>query len=225
MELYGHCDSLIFEFSESCWGLFYEGLNSYILNCPNCQCPQINNNYNTKQKHAGSTILAIDIDNDNDKDIILGDISYNNLNILINGGDNQNALMIEVDSIFPQNFNNTLATNIQGFPAGYYLDVTNDGVKDLIVTTNSQNNSENYESCWLYENNGQNNQPDFNFIQKNFLQSDMLDFGTSAFPVFYDYNNDGLEDIIIGNYGYHNVNNDPTSSLALLKNTADFILI
>ena len=31
MELYGNCDSLAFEFSESCWGLFYEGLNSYIL--------------------------------------------------------------------------------------------------------------------------------------------------------------------------------------------------
>ena len=219
MELYGHCDSLIFEFSESCWGLFYEGLNSYILNCQNCQCPQVNSNYNAKQKHAGSTILAIDIDNDNDKDLILGDISYNNLNILINGGDSQNAFMVDIDSIFPQNFNSTLAANIQGFPAGYYIDVTNDGIKDLIVTTNSQNNSENYESCWLYENNGQNNEPNFNFIQNNFLQADMLDFGTSAFPVFYDYNNDGLEDLIIGNYGYHNVNNDPTSSLALLENT------
>ena len=219
MEIYGNCDSLIFEFSESCWGLFYEGLNSYILNCQNCQCPQVNSNYNAKQKHAGSTILAIDIDNDNDKDLILGDISFNNLNILINGGDSQNAFMVDIDSIFPQNFNNTLAANIQGFPAGYYIDVTSDGIKDLIVTTNSQNNSENYESCWLYENNGQNNEPNFNFIQNNFLQADMLDFGTSAFPVFYDYNNDGLEDLIIGNYGYHNVNNDPTSSLALLENT------
>lgn len=221
MELYGNCDSLIFEFSESCWGLFYEGLNSYILNCQNCQCPQVNSNHNAKQKHAGSTILAIDIDNDNDKDLILGDISYNNLNILTNGGDSQNAVMVDVDSIFPQNFNNTLAANIQGFPAGYYIDVTNDGIKDLIVTTNSQNNSENYESCWLYENNGQNNEPNFNFIQNNFLQADMLDFGTSAFPVFYDYNNDGLEDLIIGNYGYHNVNSDPTSSLALLENTGN----
>ncbi|MEC9302866.1 MAG: T9SS type A sorting domain-containing protein [Bacteroidota bacterium] len=221
MELYGNCDSLIFEFSESCWGLFYEGLNSYILNCQNCQCPQVNSNYNAKQKHAGSTILAIDIDNDNDKDLILGDISYNNLNILVNGGDSQNAFMVDIDSIFPQNFNNTLAANIQGFPAGYYIDVTSDGIKDLIVTTNSQNNSENYESCWLYENNGQNNEPNFNFIQNNFLQADMLDFGTSAFPVFYDYNNDGLEDLIIGNYGYHNANNDPTSSLALLENTGN----
>ena len=68
MELYGNCDSLSFQLAESCWGLFYEGLNSYVLNCTNCQCPQITpNNINTKQKHAGSTILAIDIDNDNDK--------------------------------------------------------------------------------------------------------------------------------------------------------------
>ena len=221
MELYGNCDSLAFEFSESCWGLFYEGLNSYILNCPNCQCPQIidNNTLYAKQKHAGSTLLAIDIDNDNDKDLILGDISYNNINILINGGDNQNANMVAVDSVFPQNYNNTIAADINVYPASYYLDVTNDGINDLIVTTNSQNNSENFESCWLYENTGQNNLPNFNLVQKDFLQSDMIELGTSAFPTFYDYNNDGLKDLVVGNYGYHNTNNNPTSSLALFENT------
>jgi len=220
MELTGSCDTVAFEFSESCWGLFYEGLNSYILNCPNCQCPQITNPNltNSKQIHAGSTLLAIDIDNDNDKDLVLGDVSYNNLNLLINGGDNQNAIMISVDSVFPQNNNNTIAANMHVYPATYYLDVTNDGIKDLIVTTNSQNNSENFESCWLYENAGQTNNPDFNFAQTNFLQNDMIDLGTSAFPTFYDYNNDSLLDLVIGNYGYHNANNDPTSSLALFKN-------
>ena len=35
--------------------------------------------------------MAIDIDGDNDKDLILGDVSFNNLNLLINGGDNQNT--------------------------------------------------------------------------------------------------------------------------------------
>ena len=221
METYGTCDSLIFEFSESCWGLFYEGLNSYILNCPNCQCPSINtpnNIANTKQKHAGSTLLAIDIDNDNDKDLILGDISYNNLNLLINGGDNQNAVITYVDSVFPQNHNNTIGANIDTYPASYYIDVTNDGVNDLIVTTNSDNNSENFESCWVYENLGQNNLPEFSFEQKDFLQKDMVELGTSAFPTFYDYNNDGLEDLIVGNYGYHNANNDAISGLALFEN-------
>jgi len=221
MELTGNCDTVAFEFSESCWGLFYEGLNSYILNCLNCQCPTIfnPNTATLKQKHAGSTLLAIDIDNDNDKDLVLGDISYNNLNLLINGGDNQNALMTAIDSVFPQNNNNTIAANMHVYPATYYLDVTNDGVKDLIVTTNSQNNSENFESCWLYNNTGQNNNPDFNFVQTNFMQSDMIDLGKSAFPTFFDYNNDSLLDLVVGNYGYHVANNDPISSLALFKNT------
>lgn len=220
MELYGNCDSLTFEFSEGCWGLFYEGLNSYILDCPNCQCPQvISNNQNTKEKHAGSTLLAIDIDNDNDKDLILGDISYNNLNILINGGDNQNAHIISVDSVFPKNFNNTIEVDMSVYPAAFYVDVTNDGTKDLIVTTNNQHNSENTQSCWLYENIGQNTLPNFNFIKKDFLQGDMVDLGTSAHPTFYDYNNDGLQDLIVGNFGYHSANNDPISSLALFENT------
>ena len=220
MELTGSCDTVAFEFSESCWGLFYEGLNSYILNCPNCQCPQVANpnNSNAKEKHAGSTLLAIDIDNDNDKDLVLGDISYNNLNLLINGGDNQNAIMTAVDSIFPQNFNNTIAAEMHVYPASYYVDVTNDGVKDLIVTTNSENNSENFESCWLYENSGQNNLPDFSFVQKDFLQQNMIDLGAGSHPNFYDYNNDGLQDLVVGNYGYHDPNNDPISSLALFEN-------
>jgi len=221
IELTGNCDTVAFEFSESCWGLFYEGLNSYILNCPNCQCPPIvnPNTANSKQKHAGSTLLAIDIDNDNDMDLVLGDVSYNNLNLLINGGDNQNALMVSVDSVFPQNHSNTIAADMHVYPASYYLDVTNDGVKDLIVTTNSQNNSENFESCWLYENAGQTNNPDFNFLQTNFMQSDMIDLGKSAFPTFYDYNNDSLLDLVVGNYGYHVAYNDPISSLALFENT------
>ena len=54
MELTGNCDTVAFERSESCWGLFYEGLNSYILDCLNCLCPSIINPNNTasKQKHA-----------------------------------------------------------------------------------------------------------------------------------------------------------------------------
>ena len=215
----GNCDTIVFEFSESCWGLFYEGLNDYILDCNNCQCPNVNITGNTKEKHAGSTILAIDIDNDNDKDLILGDVSFENLNLLINGGDNQNSVISHVDSIFPQNHNNTIGANIHLYPAAYYIDVTNDNVKDLIVTTNSENNSENFESCWLYENMSQNNTPDFQFIKTNLLQDEMIDVGNSSFPVFYDYNNDGLLDIVVGNYGYHNANNNPTSSLAIFENT------
>ena len=218
METTGNCDTILFELSESCWGNFYEGLNNYTLNCLNCQCPPIINHPNAKQKHAGSTLLAIDIDNDNDKDIILGDISFSNLNLLINGGDNLNANMISVDSIFPANNLNTIPANMEIFPAAYYLDLTDDGIKDLIVTSNSENNSENFTSCWLFNNSGSNSNIDLNFYQNNFLQNDMIDLGSGSYPTFFDYNNDGLLDIVVGNYGYHQSGGNPRSSLALFEN-------
>ena len=218
IELTGNCDTIAFQLEESCWGNFYEGLNNYTLNCLNCQCPPIINNHTSKQKHAGSTLLAIDIDNDQDKDLILSDISFNNLNLLINGGDSSYANMVSVDSIFPANHLNTIEVNMDIFPAAYYLDVTNDGVKDLVVTSNSENNSENFESCWLFNNTGTNTNADFNFFKKNLLQDEMIDLGSGCYPVFYDYNNDGLDDIVVGNYGYHQIGGNPRSSLALFKN-------
>ena len=219
IEQNGNCDSLIFNFEDACWGDCYEGLNSYILNCTNCQCAPLTNQ-NFKQPHAGSTILAIDIDNDNDKDLILGDILYNNLNLLINGGSNQNALITSVDSIFPKNYLSTSQVDLPMFPAAFYIDVNNDNIKDLVVSPNSTtlSGTENKQSSWLYINSGTNTQLDLSLSTKDFLQSEMIDLGDGSYPSFFDYNLDGLMDLVVGNYGYHNTGNDPTSSLALFEN-------
>ena len=219
IEQNGNCDSLIFNFEDACWGDCYEGLNSYVLNCTNCQCAPLTNQ-NFKQPHAGSTILAIDIDNDNDKDLILGDILYNNLNLLINGGSNQNALITSVDSIFPKNYLSTSQVDLPMFPAAFYIDVNNDNIKDLVVSPNSTtlSGTENKQSSWLYINSGTNTQLDLSLSTKDFLQSEMIDLGDGSYPSFFDYNLDGLMDLVVGNYGYHNTGNDPTSSLALFEN-------
>ena len=219
IEQNGNCDSLIFNFEDACWGDCYEGLNSYILNCTNCQCAPLTNQ-NFKQPHAGSTILAIDVDNDNDKDLILGDILYNNLNLLINGGSNQNALVTSVDSIFPKNYISTSQVDLPMFPAAFYIDVNNDNIKDLIVSPNSTtlSGTENKQSSWLYINSGTNTQLDLSLSTKDFLQAEMIDLGDGSYPSFFDYNSDGLMDLVVGNYGYHNNGNDPTSSLALFEN-------
>ena len=219
IEQNGNCDSLIFNFEDACWGDCYEGLNSYVLNCTNCQCAPLTNQ-NFKQPHAGSTILAIDIDNDNDKDLILGDILYNNLNLLINGGNNQNALITSVDSIFPKNYLSTTQVDLPMFPAAFYIDVNNDNIKDLVVSPNSTtlSGTENKQSSWLYINSGTNTQLDLSLSTKDFLQSEMIDLGDGSYPSFFDYNLDGLMDLVVGNYGYHNTGNDPTSSLALFEN-------
>ena len=219
IEQNGNCDSLIFNFEDACWGDCYEGLNSYILNCTNCQCAPLTNQ-NFKQPHAGSTILAIDVDNDNDKDLILGDILYNNLNLLINGGSNQNALVTSVDSIFPKNYLSTSQVDLPMFPAAFYIDVNNDNIKDLVVSPNSTtlSGTENKQSSWLYINSGTNTQLDLSLSTKDFLQAEMIDLGDGSYPSFFDYNSDGLMDLVVGNYGYHNTGNDPTSSLALFEN-------
>ena len=52
-----------------------------------------------------------------------------------------------------------------------------------------------------YKNTGLNNFPDFVYQQNNLLQDNMIELGEGAYPVFFDYDNDGLKDLFISNYG------------------------
>ena len=139
---------------------------------------------------------------------------------MINGGNNQNALITSVDSIFPKNYLSTAQVDLPMFPAAFFIDVNNDNIKDLVVSPNSTtlSGTENKQSSWLYVNSGTNTQLDLSLSTKDFLQSDMIDLGDGSYPSFFDHNSDGLMDIVVGNYGYHNTGNDPTSSLALFEN-------
>jgi hypothetical protein len=215
MELYGNCDSLVFHMIDHCWGDFYEGLNTYDLN--NCPTPLVAAKM-THGAHTGSSLLAIDLDGDQDKEIILGDVSFDNLTMLYNGGTLQDALMDSVDASFPANNSNTIGASFSTFPAAFYVDVNNDNLKDLIVAPNQESNTEDASSNWLYLNNGSNSVPDFQFVKENFLQDSTLDFGSGAYPIPFDYNNDGLLDLLVGGLGEYN-SGDHLGKLALLENT------
>ena len=76
------------------------------------------------------------------------------------------SLITAVDQNFPSNNSNTIATDITAFPAAFFLDVNNDGLKDLIASPNIANNCENKESLWLYLNSGSNAAPDFQLTSK-----------------------------------------------------------
>jgi len=233
MENYGHADSLVYELEESCWGNFEESEdnNQLTLNitCPFKsfgECKPDIENY-PKDRHTGSTFLAIDLDADNDKDLLLGDIDYNSLFKLTNGGDQINANITSQDTSFPVNY----PIELYSFPAPSYLDVDNDGLKDLLVSPfdnkTSYPVSDNDSSIWFYKNTGANNAPVFEFQKKNFLQDEMIDVGAGAYPVIFDYNNDGLADIFISNFGYrdssyyqnYTLYSTYRSQIKLLKNT------
>ncbi|MES2592858.1 MAG: T9SS type A sorting domain-containing protein [Bacteroidota bacterium] len=210
MELYGTCDSLVFEIKNRCWGYFSESSlsNNYTLHdtCSgNVVNPglAVNDNDSRAEGHQGGCSLCIDLDADGDKDLIIGDVSYNNLTMLTNGGSPAACSFNAIDANFPFNNGGSSAVNLPVFPCAYYLDVNYDGVKDLIVSPNSPNISENHTGVLFYQNIGTSGFPVFQFQQNNFLQDNMIDVSEGAYPVFFDYDNDGLKDLFIGNYGYY----------------------
>ncbi len=206
MERYGTCDSLDFQLRNKCWGFVRENIsdNSVTLydTCSfNIANPEKNSGGN---KHAGSTLFTLDVDSSGSKDLVLGDVSFNNFLLLINGDMSTNLTqsnIIAQDSLFPQNNNSTLAVDIDIFPAGFYLDVNNDNIKDLIAAPNCFNGCEIKNQVWHYNNDNADDNPNFNFVSDEFLQDGMIEIGGGAHPVFFDYNSDGLMDMIVASFG------------------------
>ncbi len=221
MELYGIPDSLIFVQKNECWGKFTEDVttNTIILNDPNTPCEGGSiSNPESGAAHSGSTVLALDIDNSGVLDLVLGDVAFPNLTLLTNGGTapNTDSPMISADNAFPSN---TTPLELHLFPASFYVDVDFDGVKDLIVSGNAKNISQNVKSIYFYKNYGTNSLPNFVFVQKDFLQDEMIDHGLGSVPIFVDINEDGLEDMIVANFFRYKDILDKESSWTYYQNT------
>lgn len=206
MERFGNADSLTFVKSSSCWGQFAEGIEDNTIILDTCSTSGKSLLASSKvsdddPKHTGSTLLVNDLNGDWLPDITLGDVDFSKLIHLTNGGTLAEAKMISQTSHFP-NAVNPVSTNT--FPAAMLADVNNDGRKDLLISPfdPSLTKGENLRSLSLYGNSGTNSQPDYRFKSNSFLQDQMLDFGSGAYPVFIDYNGDGLMDVLVGNYGY-----------------------
>lgn len=235
MENYGIPDSLEFVLANECWGKFAENANnnSVTLNetsfpcengvLPNPELPVIDrpmfSDANTENlRHAGSTVLALDYNNSGTMDLILGDVSFENLVLLINGGTvpNTNSTMISADIAFPSN---TFPASLYLFPAPFYLDVDFDGINDLLVAANAKNVSQNETSVLYYKNIGTNANPTFVYQQNDFLQNQMIEHGKGAIPVLYDVDNDGRKDLLISNFYRYKSPSVRESTIAWYKNT------
>jgi len=220
-ENFGNCDSLDYRLTDHCWGKFKEseGGNQITLNalCPykefssatgftssTIDIPASLNMTKTKgnPRHTGSTMVAADLNDDGVKDLVLGDVDYPNLIALTNGGTKDTAFMIAIDTVFPSQSH---PVKLFSFPSASFPDLDNDGTNDLLVSPFDANYyiSENAKSVWFYKNTGSNANPVFEFRTDRFLQSEMLDFGSISYPVLYDLNKDGLQDLFVGSYGFY----------------------
>lgn len=204
------CDSLVFILDPAgCWGNFQENASNCSVTLGACRkmapgttLPSsvqsgMPGNLNDGERHAGSCTLCLDMDGDGDKEVLIGDISCCNMTLLTNGGTPASANMTAKDTSFPST-DVPIALTI--FPCGYFLDVNNDNKRDLIVSPNAANVSVNTSSIWFYQNMGADNAPVFDRKKRNLFQEDMIEVGEGADPVFFDYNQDGLTDLLVSNY-------------------------
>jgi hypothetical protein len=213
IELTGSCgDSIVYELVDDCWADIFEGGLTKAIEVKDT-CGTLNGKGGPR--HSGSTVTSFDIDADGDVDVLLGDISFNNINSVINGGTADSARAVAQDTIFPSY---DVHVEIPVFPASFYLDVTGDGRKDLIVAPNSPKRSENYYCSWFYENTSTTAADTFRLRNRAFLVDEMIDLGEGAYPVFVDINQDSLLDFVVGNYGYYGNGSTYRTGLAYFQN-------
>lgn len=214
------CDSLIFEEYTSCWGLFSEGNTNNNVNFDiSCKGSTGSPVASGGPKHVGSTILLFDPNKDNRMDILLGDVSFNTMVFLQNDATSLDAHMASSLADYSYPSYDTPA-NVEIFPAAFYIDVTNDGEKDLLVAPNASTAHVNTTCSWLYENTGDTSAP-FQFVKNNFLVDQSIDVGSFAFPTFFDHNGDGLEDLILANGFIYEEMGSTIGSLFYYENTGN----
>jgi len=139
-----------------------------------------------------SAVKTIDLDGDGDKDALIGDSQAVNLLSVYNGGDSSFADMDSQDTLYPP----SQPVNLKSFSAPSYVDVNNDGKRDLLV---GNSEFENRRGIKWYQNTNTDAAPVFNFQSDSLYQPGMIDVGEGATAVLADVDNDGLIDMVMGN--------------------------
>ncbi len=227
MEKYGTCDSLDFRLEDPCWGKFRESEsgNKIVLNAGCDKARGTMYPERSGERHTGSTMLAIDLNHDGLKDLVLGDVDFPGLIALFNGGTPDSAHMIAMDTVFPSSD----PVRLFSFPAACLLDINNDSLDDLLVSPfdPALHTSDNYQCISYYKNTGTRQQPLFERQPGTLFRDDMMDFGTASHPVLFDVDRDGLTDLLVGNYGRYDssdyqqvvLHSYYTSRIAYFRNT------
>lgn len=194
MQNAGNADDFDFRLEDECWGHFEEGGedNSIILNS---DCGQKNDE---PSRHIGSTLFMYDFSGNGTPDLVVGDVDYPNLVWLHNGGTPADARMTMIDTLFP---NPLQPIWLYSMPVINMIDINGDGQKELLASPSdpSLTKSQDNHSFLVYQYNADIDE--YEMITDSFLQNEMIETGSGAYPVFYDWDRDGLQDLFIANYG------------------------
>jgi hypothetical protein len=156
---------------------------------------------------TGHSVQLLDLNGDGKLDLLDGRDNCPQLVRLLNTGTST------VDAAFAaasssSGFPSAAApVNLPVFPSTYLLDVTFDGVPDMVVaatmTDNSLDRVSMRHNVRLYQNAAASPAavPNYSLVTDGFLQNDMLDVSEGAVPAFGDIDGDGLLDMLVGTQG------------------------
>lgn len=197
MDNYGRCDTFDFIIETNCWGHFYEGNldNSVVVaDTQFCRRPGWDG-VRTGSRHVGSTLLVHDFDGNGRVDAMLGDVSFSTINVVFSNTDSTQTFMDSVVYSYPT-YDSAFYQIL--FPGLFYVDLNNDGAKDLIGAPNASLGGENVDGTLHYLNEGTSDSIDLRFGGRGIFSGESIDVGSTATPTFLDHNGDGLPDLLIG---------------------------
>jgi hypothetical protein len=210
-------DSLLYTLEDMCYGKFIEGGldNTITLSNNPKTCATHYSDTPLETRHSGSTILVKDIDKDGIKDILLGDISFNNVVYLRNTGNNLKAYITEIDEHFPA----SEEINLGPFPSNYDLQYGDNNTDCILATSNVGSLATESQLIWRYIHDTLA-EGKYKLLEKDFLIKNTVDLGLECSPVLYDVDADGKLDIIAGNKFYKDENSAQYGQLVYLRNTS-----
>jgi hypothetical protein len=212
------CDSLRYQIKATCWGKYTSISNPFRI-LPNTCGGDTTDEFTHPTKpinlrHNGVTSWALDDDGDGDWELVSGDVGYSYALYGKNLGTKTFAKLDSITAVYPD----SVHPIDYNFPVGYWMDIDNDGKKDMIVNGHADRIQEVKKSVAFYKNISTTSKCDFKYQNDHFMFNDIIDVGAGARPFFFNYDEDSLMDLVVSNDYNYDTSKLPFSSLYLYKN-------
>ncbi len=211
-------DSMRYYLVDLCWGYFNDyDCNNYIVNT--CSDNDLWRLYGERHTN-GSSITLFDADNDKDIDLLLGNEGCSHMTMLYNEK-KTNMNLFDSFSLYDTNYvapGNRADVSI--YPAAYFMDVDNDGNRDLIYAPNSTNYQyfiEEINQVRWFKNTGTDSFPQWSQQQALFT-NEIIDNGNHSSWAAADWDKDGDLDLIAAVNGDAFTTRDTADRIYLYEN-------
>ena len=222
LETYGTRDSFDLRIEDWSWGCFAENEETNGIYLDSCRPaaggasavePLTAAHKGRVPKHSGSTLGAVPRGTASGRvyDLLLGDVGYDGLMYLHNGGTPDRARITAYDSLFPAAEPVRLKSMpvVSVLPAGVAAAMGWEAATTHLCVSPYNTDvfsTQGSESLWVYALSATPEAPVAEGLAAArlttaFLQADMIDCGALSCPTLFDYNGDGLLDLVVGYSG------------------------